>query len=658
LGLCLLDFITQKFREKKIRINRDYINISKYNLIILLLSAGVILISLGIHFGKLYLIPGDSWISLAPNNYIGISNTNPIEWGKKNAHYPIFWAYISFGLSILCGLPYFNTNALLAIFCYLYITSIYLLMKAILYNYKEKYIIFSTILISITSNLFYFKYDYGHGGLPAITFVCEFYFIYKSYAYILSIVAIALFIIISKTSKIEDINGNESNRLYDVKYLILIAFFLTISHMIYMLPLLMGGTFIFLYSIFSEENKQNIQTFSYFLLFLLILFILFDLLMEFYLSASIYAMIGAFFQKGLFSFVIKIIPLYLFIYSIFCGFFVFSIMMNKVYNKFFDQKQKISYKFKLNSKKVFKYFLIIFAVLVISEILVIIFDDLLRGFELRERITFFYYIHILFVRIGFIGIIGVFLSYFSFKKDKNLFYILISWIILSILIASMLIFVNWFKSYSIFLKAINKRERFIMDFWFNRIWYHAIFPLGILSSIGLIKVAKKVEHHQIYIKFFKTKTRKKILKFISVSLLIFLSYTNLVFAGIWYGTTNNKPNAEEVKLLGWMSENIDPESNFLIEEDYFIRVGIFSMVNGRYYFIDDVFDSDETAMENMEEIDYLRDNDIEYLLIHEDLLYGSSNMSKFIRYYLRPYFYNESEHETENYRLYYAPYFD
>ena len=59
-----------------------------------------------------------------------------------------------------------------------------------------------------------------------------------------------------------------------------------------------------------------------------------------------------------------------------------------------------------------------------------------------------------------------------------------------------------------------------------------------------------------------------------------------------------------------------------------------------------------------EEIDYLKDNDIEYLLIHEDLLYGSSNMSKFIRYYLRPYFYNESEHETENYRLYYAPYFD
>ena len=143
--------------------------------------------------------------------------------------------------------------------------------------------------------------------------------------------------------------------------------------------------------------------------------------MEFYLSASIYAMIGAFFQKGLFSFVIKIIPLYLFIYSIFCGFFVISIMMNKVYNKFFDEKQKKSYKFTLNSKKVFKYFLIIFAVLLIIEILVIIFDDFLRGFELREKITFFYYIHILFVHIGFIGIIGVFLSYYSFKKDKNLF---------------------------------------------------------------------------------------------------------------------------------------------------------------------------------------------------------------------------------------------
>jgi hypothetical protein len=264
----------------------------------------------------------------------------------------------------------------------------------------------------------------------------------------------------------------------------------------------------------------------------------------------------------------------------------------------------------------------------------------------------------IFVNIGFIGIIGIFLSYYSFKKDKNLFYILISWIIFSILIASILIFINWFKSYSLFLTAINKQELFYMNFWFKRIWYHAIFPLGILTSIGLIKIAKNVGNHQIYIKIFTTTTRKNILKFTSISLLIFLSYSNLIYAGIWYGNTKNKPNDEEIKLLGWMSENIDRESNILIEEDYFIRRGIFSMVNGRNYFIDDIFESDETVTENLEEIDYLIDNEIEYLLIHEDLLYGSSNMSKFIRNYLRPNFYNESEYETEHYILYYAPYFD
>jgi hypothetical protein len=261
LGLCLLDLIIQKFREKKIRINSGFISLSKYNIIILIISVGVSLISIGIHFGNLYLIPGDSWVSLAPNNYIGYSNTSPIEWGKINTYYPIFWSYISFGLSILCGLPYFNTNALLAIFCYLYITSVYLMMKAILFNYKEKYITFSTILISITSNLFYFKYDYGHGGLPAITFVCEFYFIYKSYAYILFIVAIAFFIFLSKTSNNEDADDNELKEIKDSKFLILIAFFLTISFMLYMLPLLMGIVFIFLYCIFSDKKKTKFSFF-------------------------------------------------------------------------------------------------------------------------------------------------------------------------------------------------------------------------------------------------------------------------------------------------------------------------------------------------------------------------------------------------------------
>jgi hypothetical protein len=107
-----------------------------------------------------------------------------------------------------------------------------------------------------------------------------------------------------------------------------------------------------------------------------------------------------------------------------------------------------------------------------------------------------------------------------------------------------------------------------------------------------------------------------------------------------------------------MSENVPEDSRILMDEDYIIRVGIFSMINGRYYFINNYFKSDYNQTENIEQIEDLKEDDIEYLLIHEDYLYGSSNRSRFIRSYLIPYFYNESEHKTDHYRLYYAPYFD
>ena len=107
-----------------------------------------------------------------------------------------------------------------------------------------------------------------------------------------------------------------------------------------------------------------------------------------------------------------------------------------------------------------------------------------------------------------------------------------------------------------------------------------------------------------------------------------------------------------------MSENIPKDSNILIDEDFTIRKGLFSIVNSHSYFIDNIFDSDVNATKNLEEIDYLIDNDIEYLLIHDDFLYGSSNRSKFVRHYLRPFFYNETEYETDHYTLYFAPYFD
>ena len=84
------------------------------------------------------------------------------------------------------------------------------------------------------------------------------------------------------------------------------------------------------------------------------------------------------------------------------------------------------------------------------------------------------------------------------------------------------------------------------------------------------------------------------------------------------------------------------------------------MVNGHYYFINDIFEKNVNYTENVEKIDDLKDDDIEYLLVSEDYLEESDSSDRvhFVKNYLIPNFYNETEHETDDYRLYYAPYFD
>lgn len=658
LCLLILDLVIHKIRRNNFEIKTEVIKISKYTSIILVISFGILIIALGIFFGMYYLIPGDAWIGLAPNNYIGDPDTSPIEWGRRSSYYPMFWSYVSFGLSILCGLPYFNTNALLAPFCYLYATSLYLLTKAVLIDYKERYAALSTILITISSNLFYISIDYGHGGLPDLTFACEFYFFYKSLAYLLFIVALAFFIILIKSKINELSNDHEEKNFIENNLIILTVIFLLISFMLYLLPLLMGMVFIFLYCLFAENKKKSLKILTVFMIYLTILFVAFDLLMEFYLSSMLYFIIPWFFNIPILSLVFTLIPSYVLIYSLFSFSILFCIFIRYIYLKFLFEKDPHFLSIKLNPRITFKYGLFTFLVFLIIEIIVIFLEQIYIISNLDEKYVIFYYLNRIYVRIGFIGILSVFLSHYLFRRDKNLFFVLFSWIFVTILLASSLIFIYSLQSFSFSLNAINKRDRFFMDFWFKRIWSYSIIPLCILASFGLFKLISEIKNHPKWKKIFKNENKKLIVKYSSLSLLIFLTYSNLIIAGIWSGNINNRPENEKIKLLGWMSENIPPESNFLIEDDYIIRVGIFSMVNGRYFFFDKIFDSDKNVTENMEEIEYLIDEEIEYMLVHEDFLYGSSNMSKFVRNYLRPYFYNESEYETDHYRLYYAPYFD
>jgi hypothetical protein len=314
LTLFILDLIAQKLKKNFNFFKPQLINISVYSLIILIISLGIILIATGIQIGILYLIPGDSWIGLAPTNYIGSSKGSPIEWGRMWSHYPIFWSYISFGLSILCGLPYFNTNALLTPFCYLFITSVYLMMRAILYKLKQSYACFSTILISVFSTLFYISRDYKNGDAPGFIFDGEFLFFYKSLSYILLFISIALFIINSEVKKENDPQINLKYIFRAHRFIILGGLFLVLSFMLYMITLIMGFIIILLYLIFSHDKikifKFILQTLFYFNIF----FISFDIIMNFYLSESALWSLNWFFNIKILSLITGVIPQYLLLY--------------------------------------------------------------------------------------------------------------------------------------------------------------------------------------------------------------------------------------------------------------------------------------------------------------------------------------------------------
>ncbi|GAG33328.1 unnamed protein product, partial [marine sediment metagenome] len=127
--LCLIDIFLQKLRVNNIELEIIRIKISKNVCVILLFTFAISLISIGFQIGWSYLPPGDPWDGIKYANHIGIMGTSPIYID----YYPNFWGYVSFGYSILTGLPYINVNTLMAPFNYLFVASVYLFMKSLLF---------------------------------------------------------------------------------------------------------------------------------------------------------------------------------------------------------------------------------------------------------------------------------------------------------------------------------------------------------------------------------------------------------------------------------------------------------------------------------------------------------------------------------------------
>jgi hypothetical protein len=198
-----------------------------------------------------------------------------------------------------------------------------------------------------------------------------------------------------------------------------------------------------------------------------------------------------------------------------------------------------------------------------------------------------------------------------------------------------------------------------MSHWFSRNWLYAIISLCALSSIGLIEASKRLKYNIKIKGIFERRLYKDILKNASVSILIYLSFSSIVITGIESGNTDNKIKNEEVQVIGWISENVPIDSKFLLYEyDYPIRLGIMTSNSYDIYYIDDIFPSDYNYTELINEIEFLMENEIEYLIVREDYLSETNDEVFFVNTYLIPHFYNDSLYESDNYELYYAPYFD
>ncbi|MFX1383368.1 MAG: hypothetical protein ACFFBP_13075, partial [Promethearchaeota archaeon] len=658
VSLFFIDIILQMKRNKSLNIEIKTITISKFTSFILLLSIGVALITIGIHLGIHFIIPGDSWAALTFTNEIGKSNTSPITKGSEY-YYPLLWCYVIYGLSALSGFPIINTSTLLIPFNYTFILSIYILMKAILYNYKEKYAVFSTFLMSIFSALFYITTSSIRGSLPATIYIGTFYFLYKSFGIILFMLSLATFIIFTKISEERGKSNNSLiSKLKNNKLSILTSFLLIISYMVYAIPFLMSILFILIYCLLADKKERNLLKFSQTFYFIIIFFIVFDLIMEFYLSYATFLLFYYFFQIGFLWIIVALLPIFILIYLILFSILIILKLIRIMYIKYFKESKRKSLIHVYNHKKFFKICLIIFTIFLILEVATIILEEFFLGFYFDEKLIFFYALDQIYLNIGIIGITATYLSYFCFKKDKKLFSVLIAWIFISFFIAVVLIIVNTVKYSTLFIGDIGASDLKLMKYWFNRIWDFSVVPLCIISSIGMIKLVKFLKSNPKFMRFFMNKKMKEILRVSSFSLFIFLAFSNLIVAALLVGNAHDRVKEEEIELFSWMSKNLPDDSEILIENSYGIRLGIFSLTNAEYHFINDYFDADDTKSEMIDEIKELRDGEIEYICLTRNFLNDDNNVSVFIRSYLIPQFYNQSEYKSENYRIYYAPYFD
>lgn len=208
--------------------------------------------------------------------------------------------------------------------------------------------------------------------------------------------------------------------------------------------------------------------------------------------------------------------------------------------------------FKTRKKKRANYFisfiLLIFSLFFIFELIILNINTLNVSSNLID------YLYLLFKEIGLFGIIALF-SYFFNYNNKRLYYLLIVWSISIIMISSTLFYLEF-----IFNTNLSDKE-----YWFQRIIYYSTIPLSILAAFNIDKVITKIKSLRSINKYWK-----EFAVFNLISVIIFFSISNISLTGFyWYNREDMYHgyfSDDEAQILGWCSENIPYDSNYLIDD--------------------------------------------------------------------------------------------
>lgn len=580
--LYILSNFLQKNNKYELKNKITKIKISRYTLLILTIGLGLIIIALGFLLSSHhYLIAGDRWRAISSASLIGTG-----DFGLSQDTYTKYWGCVSFGLSVLCGIPYINTNVLLFLFIYLSITSVYLLIKILLKNMNEKLCVLSSIIIAILFN-------------PHLLI---FQFSYHSFVFFSLFISLTLFFIVIKSDHLE----NRQKLTTENKILLILSsLFLIQSFILYFIPALMGIGIIFLYGLFSANIKQYLRVFLIFYLLFILSFIIIDLFAFNFFSFWCLQFLSGFsgipfnfFQIKPYS--LRITYTSLFFYTLLlstlfllCIVYKFSSRLSIIINKI---KLKINFVLEKKLKYLFVFSSIFFSIcLLIADVDLYSLIFYLNASNLHLSFLSFY-LNTLITSLRFFGILGIYLSFFGYKENKNQFFFLFSWIVLIIGLASSLIFLRWIQYPTFLISNIPEDYTYYMRYWFSRTWYYSMIPLSIFYSIGLVKVIQKLKSRSW--RYYSYKKINSVVSLSLVALLIFLSLSTPITSVI-YWENSYAVTDEEAQLISWTSTNIPRDSKILITSWQFKGRLEKDLYLYKTYYLDEVMNNTDYTIEDL-----------------------------------------------------------